>query len=256
MKKLIYNGKEIAYVLKRTKRKTIGITITEEAKVLVNAPYNLKSDYIDKLLLKKASWILDKLELMINRNRRSTVRKYKEGEEFYLLSKKYTLKIIDNKYIDLNLLNNKLCEGKYKKHRSIYIEENNLCVEIENELSIEDRVKYIEKSIKEFYLDFALDYLKKRVKVFENIMKVHPRSIRIKEVKSFWGSFSSKGNLSLNLNLIMMPEDIIDYIIVHELSHYRHMDHSREFWMEVGRFMKDYKIKRQWLKNNGYLYKF
>ncbi|MCR4596576.1 MAG: M48 family metallopeptidase, partial [Lachnospiraceae bacterium] len=62
---------------------------------------------------------------------------------------------------------------------------------------------------------------------------------------------SAKGNLNFNCLLMQAPPEILDYVIIHELCHRRHMNHSREFWDEVGKFCPEYKARRRWLRENG-----
>ncbi len=80
-----------------------------------------------------------------------------------------------------------------------------------------------------------------RVSYYADIMGVSYNRITIRDQKTRWGSCSSKGNLNFNFRLYYMPQHLMDYVIVHELSHRRHMDHSKEFWNEVGRFYPEYK---------------
>ena len=75
--------------------------------------------------------------------------------------------------------------------------------------------------------------------------------ITIKEQKSRWGSCSSKGNLNFNWRLILAPEAVLDYVVVHEMCHLKYMNHSKAFWSEVERILPDYKDRRKWLKENG-----
>ncbi|MEE0956016.1 MAG: SprT family zinc-dependent metalloprotease [Eubacterium sp.] len=97
----------------------------------------------------------------------------------------------------------------------------------------------------------ARSYLPERVKYYAQIMGVTYGRITIRHQKSRWGSCSAKGSLNFNCLLMLAPAEVIDYVVVHELSHRRHMDHSREFWAEVGRYMPDYKEKEKWLKVHG-----
>jgi len=78
--------------------------------------------------------------------------------------------------------------------------------------------------------------------------------IAIKEQKTCWGSCSSKRNLNFNWKLILMPKEIMEYVVVHELAHLFEMNHSPEFWNIVGRYLPDYKKRRKWLKDNGKYY--
>ena len=78
--------------------------------------------------------------------------------------------------------------------------------------------------------------------------------ISIREQKTRWGSCSSKGNLNFNWKLILMPEEILDYVVVHELAHRKEMNHSRAFWAIVEQVLPDYQERRDWLKKNGSFY--
>lgn len=76
-------------------------------------------------------------------------------------------------------------------------------------------------------------------------------SIAVRDQKSRWGSCSSKGTLSFNYRLVLAPPEVLDYVVVHELCHLTHMDHSKEFWSMVASILPDYKIRRKWLKDHG-----
>ncbi len=97
----------------------------------------------------------------------------------------------------------------------------------------------------------ALDYIPKRVSYFAGRMNVHPARITIRAQKTRWGSCSSKGNLNFNCLLMLCPEEVTDYVVVHELCHMKEMNHSPAFWAEVEKYCPDYKIHRTWLKNEG-----
>ena len=101
------------------------------------------------------------------------------------------------------------------------------------------------------YRKAAKDYIPKRVAYFAEKMQLTYGRVFIRSQKTQWGSCSSEKNLSFNWRLMLSPPRIIDYVIVHELSHLRHMDHSRAFWEEVERVLPDYKERDKWLKENG-----
>lgn len=83
---------------------------------------------------------------------------------------------------------------------------------------------------------------------FAGQMNVRFNMVRIKNVKTIWGSCSSKKNLNFNFKLFFLPEALIDYVFVHELAHLKHMNHSKAFWSEVEKQIPDYKKRREELK--------
>jgi len=90
-----------------------------------------------------------------------------------------------------------------------------------------------------------------RVRYYADIMGVTYGRITIRMQKSRWGSCSSKGNLNFNCLLMRTPDEIIDYVVVHELCHLKEMNHSPRFWAEVEKIFPDYKERRKWLKDHG-----
>ncbi len=90
-----------------------------------------------------------------------------------------------------------------------------------------------------------------KVRHFAQIMGVTYGRITIRMQKSRWGSCSSKKNLNFNCLLMRTPDEIIDYVVVHELCHLKEMNHSPAFWAEVEKIIPDYKERRKWLKDHG-----
>lgn len=90
-----------------------------------------------------------------------------------------------------------------------------------------------------------------RVAYYADQIGVQYGRIAIRHQKTRWGSCSSKGNLNFNCLLMLVPEEIMDYVVVHELCHLIELNHSPAFWAEVGKYIPDYKERRKWLKENG-----
>ena len=97
----------------------------------------------------------------------------------------------------------------------------------------------------------AVEDIPQRVSHFAPLVGVSYGRITIRNQRSRWGSCSGKGNLNFNCLLMLCPEDVIDYVVVHELCHRKEMNHSPAFWAEVERVLPDYKARKQWLKDHG-----
>lgn len=102
-----------------------------------------------------------------------------------------------------------------------------------------------------WFREEARRVLTEKTAYFATLMKLNYQRIFIKDQKTRWGSCSAKGNINYNFRLVMAPETIVDYIVVHELCHLAHLNHSRDFWDMVGRYYPGYKDAKKWLKDNG-----
>jgi predicted metal-dependent hydrolase len=95
------------------------------------------------------------------------------------------------------------------------------------------------------------DVFEDKVKKYSKRPEVRVKRIHIKNLKNRWGSLTKEGLINLNLNLLKAPEDVIEYIILHELCHLKIKEHSHHYWDLVYRFMPNYQDKIEWLKVNG-----
>ena len=101
------------------------------------------------------------------------------------------------------------------------------------------------------YRELARAVIGQRVSYFAAKMGVTYGRISIRDQKTRWGSCSGRGNLNFNWKLVLMPPEVLDYVVVHELAHRKQMNHSPLFWAEVGRVLPDYESRRRWLKEHG-----
>ena len=113
--------------------------------------------------------------------------------------------------------------------------------------------KEMAQQLRFWMIDKAEDLIKKRTAEYSVILGVNYNNIRIKDTKTRWGSCSSKCNLNFNYRIIMAPEEVMDYVIVHELCHLKHMNHGKKFWESVALYMPGYEKHKEWLKINGRL---
>lgn len=110
--------------------------------------------------------------------------------------------------------------------------------------------KFSEEEIREL-MQQAVAYIPQRVAYYGKKMQVGYGRITIRNQKTRWGSCSEKGNLNFNCLLMLAPEDVIDYVVVHELCHRIEMNHSRKFWQEVQQVLPEYEKQKRWLKTHG-----
>lgn len=93
--------------------------------------------------------------------------------------------------------------------------------------------------------------LPERAAYFAPLVGVTYGNITIRSQRTRWGSCSSKGNLNFNCLLMLAPEDVRDYVVVHELCHRKEMNHSPRFWAKVARILPNYRQSQKWLKEHG-----
>jgi predicted metal-dependent hydrolase len=231
----IYNvsidGQEINYILIRSSRKTVGISIEKDGTVKVTCPYKVSDSYINELLQKKSKWILNKLQSITARE--CKVKKiFEDGEYFNYLGKKCKIQIVKE---------SRLKEG------SALLENDTIIVFIPNSFEADD----IKNTLKLWYIKRFKAVIEERIKYYSLLLGVCPRRVTVKEQKTRWGSCSTKGNINLNWKLIMASMEVLDYVVVHELCHMREMNHKKEFWRLVESVFPKYKECRAWLKENG-----
>lgn len=99
-----------------------------------------------------------------------------------------------------------------------------------------------------FYEKSSKQVTKERTLIYQKILKVNPKSIKIEKSKKRWGSCNTRKEITFNYLIVMLPMELIDYIVVHELCHIHHMNHDRSFWRKVGSIIPDYKKKIEMLE--------
>ena len=114
----------------------------------------------------------------------------------------------------------------------------------------QDVAKYTPKEIEQLR-EQARKLVTERVRYYAPIIGVTYGKIAVRTQHTRWGSCSSKGNLNFNCLLALVPSEVLDYVIVHELCHRKELNHSERFWKEVERTLPDYKARKKWLKDNG-----
>jgi len=108
-----------------------------------------------------------------------------------------------------------------------------------------------DRAVQAWYRQQALEHLRARVAYFSRAHAIPYASVGVTAARRRWGSCSAKGNINFAWRLILCPPEVVDYVVVHELCHVRHMNHSAAFWTQVGAILPDYRRQLQWLKENS-----
>ena len=225
-KKLILSdGSVINYELIKKSRRTIGIKITPKG-LVVYSPLLMTKYRIDQLLQNKSKWIQKKLLLTINDEAPFEII---NGAKFKIFDKE---KVITLK----------------TGFNSISIEEGRCLISYKNS---SDRLK-LKKLFLAYIKKCALEYFSQRIEYFcsKNNLKVQATSVS--NAKTRWGTCNSKKEIRLNWRLIQAPQYVIDYVICHELSHLKFMNHSSNFWQQVQLLFPNYKKAELYLKEKGF----
>jgi hypothetical protein len=217
-------------IMRSARRKTVGISIGPDNRVIVRAPFSLGERRIAEILAGKSAWIMKRMALNSERGLRMRPREYADGEEFLFLGKSYPLERVEG-------------------WKGVALMEGRLCVGIPR--ADGDGCGRIAARIWRWYRSHALGILIDRVNAYRERLGAAPKTVRIKTLRSRWGSCSSRGYLNFNWLLVLAPLEIIDYVVVHELCHFAHPDHSPRFWKLVESVLPDYRERRKWLKTRG-----
>ena len=219
----------IVTIIKRKRRKTMALRVDVNG-VSAHIPPALPMSTVKEFVTQKTAWIKKKLALQEQRNVQE--RQFEEGEIYPLIGEDYTL--------HLHQADEKPIVRKTLSSLNFYGRLNNVSKPA------------IRAAIIDWYKKQAEGYLTARTQWFSDITNLYPSAITVKSYKARWGSCSSKGSINYNWQLVQAPPDVIDYVIVHELCHLAHHNHSPAFWQLVEHFIPDFKRHRQWLKENGH----
>lgn len=202
-----FGSKRIDFHLEFTNRKSLGITVKPDLAVVVKAPVNTPVDKVKEMIRKKAPWIIRQQSFFLAFHPKMTDRKFVGGETHLYLGRQYRLKIITDRNENVKL------KGKFI------------------EVTTSDKAR-VSQLVKDWYLQNAKKKLNsialELIGKFEKY-KVEPNSIVLREMPTRWGSCTPKGKIILNPELIKAPKGCIEYVIIHELCHLVHHNHTQKF---------------------------
>ena len=221
------DGKECEAVIDRGKRKNLYIQI-REGEVIIKTPPGLSDEEMMKFVQSREEWIFKSLRECTAKPVR--LKDYTDGEQFELLGRLVTLRYITP-----------------ERYSEPYLEGDTLFVSVMKQGADIDSVR---RETDKFITDLANRELRESCERLIRLTRLCPKKITIKQMKSCWGRCSSNGSISLNYYLYEHPKECMDYVVVHELCHLVHMDHSPQFWALVESYIPNCKEIRRRLNYN------
>lgn len=214
-------------LIKSPRRKSVAIQI-KGGEVWVRAPQSCDENFINTLLISKQAWVLKHLA----QSRQTTVPDW-----------------IGWKTLPLQGLFLQLNHHIATKSRVIF-SSGQLCVSVSSRVSAERYQLVLRQQIQQWYRQQALCWFTERTRYWQEKMQLHVGHIHIGNWKGKWGYCRDRTELGFNWRLMMAPDWVADYVIVHELAHIRHMNHSADYWALVRRYYPELENAKQWLRDN------
>lgn len=221
--------KDIPFTLTRSKRKTASIYVERDGEVTILVPDKLTDAEVNALIESKLVWIYKNLAEWCDLNATQVEREFVNGEGFLYLGRSYRLKLVEDQTQPLILKNGYFCLRTGSNGKKVDAHE----------------------TFKEFYREKGTQKISNRVAFYAPQMGVTPKGIKVQELQHRWASCTKAGMLNFHWKTMMAPLTILDYIVVHELAHLIHANHTEAFWNEVDKVLPDYLDRKQWLRVNG-----
>lgn len=222
---------DISYQIVRSRRATADIVIERDGSILVRAPESIPDERIEDMVEAKRYWIYKNLAEWRDLNATRVLREYRNGEGFLYLGRSYRLLLVANQAEPLLLKNGRFC--------------------LQRDLVDEGAIEAAKTAFRDYYIARGIERILQRLNYFAPKVGVTPHGIDVRELGNRWASCSPNGNLAFHWKCMMAPQSIIDYIVVHELCHFHHLDHTDAFWNEVDKVIPNYGERKEWLRVNG-----
>lgn len=216
------------------KRSTIGVELTPDKEFTVRAPVTADDKEIEKVLENKKPWLLKKLSGLDKQSSPPQEKEFYSGEKLLYNGRRFRLKLelTDTGGISVSLV------------------DNLFMVTAPKELDEEERRSRIKKSLVKWYRKKARVNFTDRVEKYARKLDVKPSGIKILDGGTKWGEVKNNA-IRLHWKLVLAPTRIQDYVIAHELTHFKHKNHTKSFWNTVGSLLPDYEERKEWLRLKG-----
>lgn len=229
---MLLAGRSVDYVLKRTRRRrSIAFSVDGDG-LVVSAPWNASDSRIQRSIAEAANWIVRKLDEWSGYETRK--QRWADGEQLEYLGRPLMIKVV----ADAVLVPPVLLDEWY----------------LQVTVADPEGEKRIHEAAVAWYRRHASRNFTDRITLYATQMGLAVPQLCLSAAQTQWGSCNSKGQIRLNWRLIQAPQDVIDYVVVHELAHLFEMNHSKRFWQIVARHFPGHLRARKHLDKRGHWY--
>ena len=215
----------IPYQIIQSNRRSLSMEVTEKGEVIARVPYGLSTREVERFLKSRQRWLYTRVKAA--RQNSQAASNYETGRRLLYLGQPLELIV------------------EQGSRSEVVLSEQQLIVKIPSH-----KKEMVQELLEAWYRMQARVLLTAMTEHFAKEMRLQVNKIFIKDQKTRWGSCSSNHNINYNYRLIMAPMEVIEYVVIHELCHLIHMNHSKDFWYEVEKRQPTYRSNRQWLKEH------
>jgi predicted metal-dependent hydrolase len=213
-------------VRRSERRKVLQLTVDRGGELIVSAPPGVSTAEMAKFVREKRFWIYTKLAEKESRQQPAKGKEFVTGEGFSYLGRSYRLLLVNEQDAPL-----KLSGGRFRLVRSEAMNGR--------------------KHLIQWYMEHGLPWVDRRASAWSKRMKLAPKSIGLRDLGFRWGSCSNGGTVHFHWATMLLPPSVIDYVIVHELTHLKFRNHTPEFWKHVARALPEFAERKAWLAQHG-----
>ena len=211
-------------LIKRSNRHTLTIKVNREGEVVVLAPFYYTDEKIEEFVKLKEDWIKKHKESVANANEKYSTKGVQENDSIYLFSEEFKV--------------------KFAKVKEVEIVDKNVILPVKYAKNTENHLKTWIKGI-------ATEYLEERLFYLGNMLGFSGFTFKLTSARTKWGSCSKKGEIMLNFRLVECRKDVIDYVIMHELTHLKYFNHGKGFHSYLNKICPHVKEYKDWLNKNA-----
>ena len=239
--RITVDGKEIQFEIIYSKRKTLAIEVRPPSTIIVRAPQRTNRQNIDDLVRSKIKWITKSLETVSMVEQREKIL-YSEGSEVTVLGFPRRISIVQ-------------IVGKLPRNARFQLGPKSLTISYDRAKLETNEHVFLKKKLVKFFKNKSLEYLKEKTYKYAELIGKGPSEVTVRYFKSRWASTYSTDKIKYNYRLVMAPVPVINYVVVHELVHLVHFNHSPKFWKLVETYIPNRKEIEEELRRKSDVYK-